>query len=132
MVRPSGRRGDDDLGLVTDRTGRVEGRTIIASSRVYDPYLYAPTIRPHIPYRSTTQEPILEFIGQPGQIGVEFFDQMLGAAPQDSSCNTHGYSHAEYGVLSSDPYVPRPADKVCEGDMGFEGDREVGEEQERV
>ncbi|KAI5666162.1 hypothetical protein M9H77_16015 [Catharanthus roseus] len=33
MVRPSGRRGDDDLGLVTDRTGRVEGRTVTASTR---------------------------------------------------------------------------------------------------
>ncbi|KAI5668507.1 hypothetical protein M9H77_18360 [Catharanthus roseus] len=38
------------------------------------------------------------------------------AAPQDSSCSTHGYSHAEYGVSSSDPY----------------GNRVVGEEQERV
>ncbi|KAI5661624.1 hypothetical protein M9H77_20947 [Catharanthus roseus] len=33
MVRPSGRRGDDDLGLVTDRTGSVQGRTVTASSR---------------------------------------------------------------------------------------------------
>ncbi|KAI5661384.1 hypothetical protein M9H77_20707 [Catharanthus roseus] len=33
MVRPSGRRGDDDLGPVTDRTGRVEGRTVTPSSR---------------------------------------------------------------------------------------------------
>ncbi|KAI5668932.1 hypothetical protein M9H77_18785 [Catharanthus roseus] len=161
MVRPSGRRGDDDLGPVTDRTGRVEGRTVIALSRlplqphlshtpvpyepygsaqpsshptgaVYDLYLHAPIIRPRIPYRSATQEPILEFIDQPRQIGVEFFYQMFGAAPQDSSCRTHGYSHAEYGVSSSVPYVPRPADRVCEGDIGFEGDRGVGEEQERV
>ncbi|KAI5683984.1 hypothetical protein M9H77_05212 [Catharanthus roseus] len=33
MVRPSGRGGDGDLGPVTDRTGRVEGRTVTASSR---------------------------------------------------------------------------------------------------
>ncbi|KAI5672327.1 hypothetical protein M9H77_12691 [Catharanthus roseus] len=33
MVRPSGRIGDDDLGPATDRTGRVEGRTVTASSR---------------------------------------------------------------------------------------------------
>ncbi|KAI5666326.1 hypothetical protein M9H77_16179 [Catharanthus roseus] len=33
MVRPSGSRGDDDLGPVTDRTGRVEGYTVAASSR---------------------------------------------------------------------------------------------------
>ncbi|KAI5661360.1 hypothetical protein M9H77_20683 [Catharanthus roseus] len=134
MVRPSDRRRDDDFGFVTDKTGRVEGHTMTASSRgvrrrhstselpatpahlapgfhhgtgksgsstqppavpfrsrtplqpylshtpvpyepygsaqpsshppdtVYDPYLHAPTIRPRIPYRSATQEPILEFI----------------------------------------------------------------------
>ncbi|KAI5660000.1 hypothetical protein M9H77_28793 [Catharanthus roseus] len=48
---------------------------------------------------------------------------MLGTSPQDSSCSTHGYSHTEYGVSSYDPCVPRPADRVCEDDMGFEGDR---------
>ncbi|KAI5682392.1 hypothetical protein M9H77_03620 [Catharanthus roseus] len=183
MVRPSGRREDDDLGPVTDRIGRVEGRTITALSRgvrgrhstsdlpatpthlalgfhhgtgepgssvqpptilfrslpplqphqshtpvsyelygsaqpsshptdiVYDPYLHAPTIRPRIPYRSATQEPILEFIGQPRQIGTEFFDQIFGAAPQDSLCSIHGYSHVEYGVSSSVPYVPSPVDR---------------------
>ncbi|KAI5683260.1 hypothetical protein M9H77_04488 [Catharanthus roseus] len=51
---------------------------------------------------------------------------MFGAAPQDSLCNTHGYSHAEYCVSSSVPYVPRPADRVCEGDRG------IGEDQDRV
>ncbi|KAI5676694.1 hypothetical protein M9H77_07644 [Catharanthus roseus] len=153
MVRPSGRRGDDDLGPVTDRTGLVEGRTITASSRglrgrhsisdlpstpnpllasfhydtgapessiqpppvpfrsrpplpshpsytlvpyepygfahppshppdiVYDPYLDAPTVRPHIPYRSVAQEPPQEFSSQLSQIRVEFFYQMVGAAP---------------------------------------------------
>ncbi|KAI5650134.1 hypothetical protein M9H77_36139 [Catharanthus roseus] len=75
---------------------------------VCDPYLHAPTIRYRIPYRSATQEPILEFIGQPRQIGAN---------------STHGYSHTEYGVSSSVPYVPRPADRVCEGDIGFEGSR---------
>ncbi|KAI5665963.1 hypothetical protein M9H77_15816 [Catharanthus roseus] len=35
MVRLSGRRGDDDLGPASDRTGRVEGRTVTASSRVH-------------------------------------------------------------------------------------------------
>ncbi|KAI5672260.1 hypothetical protein M9H77_12624 [Catharanthus roseus] len=33
MVRPRARRGNDDLGPVIDRTGRVEGRTVTASSR---------------------------------------------------------------------------------------------------
>ncbi|KAI5668354.1 hypothetical protein M9H77_18207 [Catharanthus roseus] len=57
---------------------------------------------------------------------------MFDTAPQDSSYSTHGYSHAEYSVSSSVPYVPRPADRVCEGGIGFEGDRGVGEEQGRV
>ncbi|KAI5680149.1 hypothetical protein M9H77_01376 [Catharanthus roseus] len=39
---------------------------------------------------------------------------LLGAAPQNSSCSTHGYSHAEYGVSSSNPYVPGTADKEQE------------------
>ncbi|KAI5680866.1 hypothetical protein M9H77_02093 [Catharanthus roseus] len=180
MVRPIGRRGDDDLSPVTDKTGRVEGRTVTGSSRgvrgrhstsdlpatpthlalgfhhgtgkpgsstqlltipfrsqpplqphlshtpvpyepygsaqssshptdtVYDLYLHAPTIRPHIPYRSITQELILEFIDQPRQIGAKSFYQIFGAAPQDSSCSTHGYSHAKNDVSSSIPYVPRP------------------------
>ncbi|KAI5673256.1 hypothetical protein M9H77_13620 [Catharanthus roseus] len=165
MVRPSGRRGDDDLGPVMDRTGEsgsfIQPPAIPFRSRpplqphlphtpvpyepygsvqpssqptdtVYDPYLHASTIRPRILYRSATQEPILEFIGQPRQIGAEFFYQMFGAAPQDSSCSTHEYSHAEYDVSSSVPYGPRLADRVCEGDIGFEGNRGVGEEQERV
>ncbi|KAI5647977.1 hypothetical protein M9H77_33982 [Catharanthus roseus] len=135
MVRPSGHRADDDLGLITDRTSRVQSRTITASSRgvrgrhstldlpstptplpaglhydtgapgsstqpphvpfrsrpplpshpsytpipyeaygsahphlqplpaVYDPYLATPTVCPHIPYRSSAQEPLTEFSG---------------------------------------------------------------------
>ncbi|KAI5653186.1 hypothetical protein M9H77_30373 [Catharanthus roseus] len=162
MVRPSRRRGDDDLGLVTDSTGRVHGRTVTASSRgtrgrhstsnlpaiptplppaipfrsrpplqphlsytpvpyeayesahpgpshppntVYDPYLHAPTIRPRIPYRSA--------------IGVEFFYQMVGTTPHDSSCSTHGYSHADFGVSSSEPYIGKP---VYRGEANERGD----------
>ncbi|KAI5654365.1 hypothetical protein M9H77_31552 [Catharanthus roseus] len=195
----NGHREDAGLGPVTDRTGRVEGCPVTASSRgvrgrhstsdipvtptplapsfhhgtgeagsstqppavpfrsrpllhpyqshtpvpyepygfahphshhtdtVYDLYLPAPTVvRPRIPYLSTFQEPILYDGSQARQIGVEFFDKMLGAARQDSSCSIHGYSHAEYGISSSDHYVPGSADRVPEGDRVF------GEEQERV
>ncbi|KAI5676688.1 hypothetical protein M9H77_07638 [Catharanthus roseus] len=120
MVRHSGYRGDDDLSPVTNRTGRVEGRTITASSRgtVYDPYLNAPTVRPHIPYRSAAQEPLKEFNGQPRQIGVEFFYQMMGTAPQDSSYSTYGHIAIAYGVSSSKPYIGRHSTY-----RGFEGDR---------
>ncbi|KAI5673016.1 hypothetical protein M9H77_13380 [Catharanthus roseus] len=120
IVRPSGRRGDDDLGPVTDRTGRVEGHTVTASSR---------GVRGR---HSTFDLPVTPTYLAPGfhhgtaeMIGAEFFDQMFGAAPQDSSCSTYRYSHAEYSISSSVPYVPRPADRVCEGDIGFEGDREL-------
>ncbi|KAI5673548.1 hypothetical protein M9H77_13912 [Catharanthus roseus] len=130
MVRPSGRRGDDDLGPVMDMTGRVEGCIVTASSRGVRGR-HSTSDLPATPtplasgfyhgtgeLRSSTQPPA--FIGQSGQIGVEFFDQILGTAPQDSSCSTHGYSHTEYGVSSSVPYIPRPVYKVYEGDMGFE------------
>ncbi|KAI5681096.1 hypothetical protein M9H77_02323 [Catharanthus roseus] len=125
--------------LVPYKPYRSVHSSLNPTDTVYDPYLHAPTVvRPRMPYRSATQEPILEFRGQPRQIEVEFFYQMLGAAPQDSSCSTHGYSQAEYGVLSSDPYVPGPADRADErgdddGDGGDsdqdEGDDDGDEEQ---
>ncbi|KAI5674557.1 hypothetical protein M9H77_14921 [Catharanthus roseus] len=48
---------------------------------------------------------------------------MFRATRQDSSCSTHGYSHAEYDVSSFDHYVPRPADRVSEGDRGEADER---------
>ncbi|KAI5658294.1 hypothetical protein M9H77_27087 [Catharanthus roseus] len=65
---------------------------------------------------------------------------MFGATPQDSSCSTHGCSHAEYGISSSVPYVPRPADSEevdergdDDGDGGDDdqdkGDDDADEEQ---
>ncbi|KAI5666666.1 hypothetical protein M9H77_16519 [Catharanthus roseus] len=93
---------------------------------VYDPYLHALTIRPRIPYRSAAQESILEFSGQPRQIGV----------------NTHAYSHADFGVSSSKPYIGRPVDRgeVDEGgddggDGGDDGEDEgedAGDEEQPV
>ncbi|KAI5671634.1 hypothetical protein M9H77_11998 [Catharanthus roseus] len=49
---------------------------------------------------------------------------MFGATPQDSSCSTHGYSHAEYGVSSSVPSVPSLADREQErvGSLHIEGE----------
>ncbi|KAI5649315.1 hypothetical protein M9H77_35320 [Catharanthus roseus] len=59
MVRPGARRGDDNLGPVTDMTCRVEGRTVTASSRVHRSLLpnhiyqlgssSSPSHRPHTP-----------------------------------------------------------------------------------
>ncbi|KAI5681470.1 hypothetical protein M9H77_02698 [Catharanthus roseus] len=164
MVRPSGRREDADLGPVTDRTGRVEGRPVTASSRgvrgrhstsdipvtptplapgfhhgtgeagsstqpTAVPFRSRPPLHPHLSHTLCPMSHMdlhIHLYTIPRQIGVEFFDQMLGAARQDSSCSTHEYSHAEYGVSSSHPYVPGPVDRVSEGDRVFE------EEQEKV
>ncbi|KAI5681496.1 hypothetical protein M9H77_02724 [Catharanthus roseus] len=88
MVRSSGRRGDADLGSITDRTGRVEGRPVTASSRgvkgrhsTFDILLLLPLLH------------------------------LVSIMVQDSSCSTHGYSHADYGVSSSNHYVPGPANR---------------------
>ncbi|KAI5657654.1 hypothetical protein M9H77_26447 [Catharanthus roseus] len=114
-VRPSGRRGDDDLDPVTDRTYRVEWRTVTSSSRgvrgrhstsdlpstpnpllvgfhydtVCDPYLHAPTVRPHLPYRFLAQESLNEFSDPARQLGAEVF------------------LSDDYGVSSSKPFIGR-------------------------
>ncbi|KAI5649139.1 hypothetical protein M9H77_35144 [Catharanthus roseus] len=83
---------------------------------VYDPYLAAPTVRPHIPYRSSAQE----------QLGVDFFLQMVGAVQPDSSYSTHGYAAGDYGVSSSEPFMGRQS-----ADLRFEGNWGLGEEPDR-
>ncbi|KAI5681524.1 hypothetical protein M9H77_02752 [Catharanthus roseus] len=88
MVRPSGRRGDADLGPVTNRTGRVEGRPVTASSRGVRGDIVLLT--------SPLLLPLLH---------------LVSIMVQGSSCSTHGYSHAEYRVSSSDHHVPGPADR---------------------
>ncbi|KAI5673939.1 hypothetical protein M9H77_14303 [Catharanthus roseus] len=108
MVRLGGRRGDDDLSPVTDRTGRVHGCTITTSSRA--------------------QEPILEFSGQPRQIGAEFFYQMVGAAPHDSSCSTHGGLGKEHNRVQA-LHIEGEADEGGDdgGDSG-DDDQDQGED----
>ncbi|KAI5659520.1 hypothetical protein M9H77_28313 [Catharanthus roseus] len=117
MVRSSGRRGDADLGPVTDRTGRAEGRLVTASSRGVR--------RRHsisdIPVTPTPLAP--GFHHGTGSYRCATSHSMLGAARQDSFCSTHGYSHTEYGVLSSNHYVPGPADRVPESDRGESDER---------
>ncbi|KAI5661066.1 hypothetical protein M9H77_20389 [Catharanthus roseus] len=113
MVRPSGRKGDANLGPVTVMTGRVEGRPVTASSRGEAgsstqppavPFRSRPPLYPHLSHTPMPYEPY----GSAHSLS-HHTDTMLGTARQDSSCSTHGYSHAEYGVSSSDHYVPGPA-----------------------
>ncbi|KAI5660055.1 hypothetical protein M9H77_28848 [Catharanthus roseus] len=108
MVRLGGRRGYDDLGPVTDGTDRVHGCTVADSSRG--------TRGRH----STSDLSATPTSLAPG------FHHGIGAL------GTHGYSHANFSVSSSEPYIGKPVDRVCEGDRGFEGDRGLGEEHDRV
>ncbi|KAI5647526.1 hypothetical protein M9H77_33531 [Catharanthus roseus] len=133
MVRPSGRRGDADLSPIMDRTCRVEGRPVTVSFRgeagssTQPPVIVfrsRPPLQPHLSHKPVPYEPYGSE-HPPSHPTDTVYDPylhaptMLGAARQDSSCSTHGYSHAEYGVSSSDPYVPGPADMDFDGDRGL-------------
>ncbi|KAI5657905.1 hypothetical protein M9H77_26698 [Catharanthus roseus] len=84
MVRLGARRGDDDLRTVTDKTGRVEGRTVTTSSRGVRGCHSTSDI-------SSTSVPIALGL----QLGRQFFEQLAGSVPVDSS-----YSGAEYGATA--------------------------------
>ncbi|KAI5683438.1 hypothetical protein M9H77_04666 [Catharanthus roseus] len=120
MLRLGARRSDDDLGAGTDRTGQVEGRAVTASSHgvrgrhstsdipstsapiapgssTQPPYtVYDPSSCHIIPsYFSRTQIPLND-VSSPGlQLGAQFFEQLAGSVPVDSS-----YSGAEYGATA--------------------------------
>ncbi|KAI5666635.1 hypothetical protein M9H77_16488 [Catharanthus roseus] len=154
MVRPGAHRGDDDLGVVTNRTGRVEGRAVNASSRCvrgrhntsdipstsapiapgiyYDPgtpgthppttsyHLYTPI--PYDPYGysqppQTSYDPYAHALSLPirmpgldlthhfsrTQIPLnDFFEQLAGSIPVDSSYSGAEYGATAHGNLSSD------------------------------
>ncbi|KAI5662957.1 hypothetical protein M9H77_22280 [Catharanthus roseus] len=156
MVRPSGCRGDDDLGPVTGRTGRVQGRTVTASSRgvrgrhstldlpstptPLPPSFYYDTGAPG----SSTQPPFVPFRSRPplplhlSQTPVPYEAYgfahphsqppltMVGAVQPDSSYSTHSYTVRDYGVSSSEPFMERQS-----ADLRFEGDRGLGKEPDR-
>lgn len=94
---------------------------------MYDPYLHASIVRPHIPYRSLAQEPLYEFTDPARKLRADFFDQIVGGVPSDYSYSTHDYTATDYGILSLEPFIGRDS-----GDMGLEGDRGLGEEPDRI
>ncbi|KAI5655340.1 hypothetical protein M9H77_32527 [Catharanthus roseus] len=100
-------RGGDDLGPVTDTAGRVQGRTVTISFRA--------------------QESLNEFSDPMSQLGVQFFYQIVGVVPPDSSYSTHDYTATDYGISSSEPFIGRYSADMC-----FEDDRGLGEEHDRV
>ncbi|KAI5659506.1 hypothetical protein M9H77_28299 [Catharanthus roseus] len=138
MIYPVGRRVDDDLDPVTNRTGRAQGRTITVSSRglrgrhIFIMIQVHPGLLPnHHLYRLDldllTHHTCLALYGPARKLGVDFFDQIVGGVPADSSYNIHGYTTTDYGVSSSEPFIGRDS-----GDMGLEGSRGLGEEPDMV
>ncbi|KAI5661953.1 hypothetical protein M9H77_21276 [Catharanthus roseus] len=105
MVRPGARRSDNDLGPMTNRTGRVEGRAVTASSRGVGgrhntsdiPSTSAPIGPNPTQYFSKTQIPLNE-VSSPGlQLSAQFFKQLARSVPVDSS-----YSSADYRATDCD------------------------------
>ncbi|KAI5652826.1 hypothetical protein M9H77_30013 [Catharanthus roseus] len=86
MVRPSGRRGDDDLGPVTDRKGR--GRTVTASSRGVHPGLL---LNHPVPFRSRLPHPSL-----------------LSHTPVPYEVYGYTYPHSQPPPTVYDPYLAAP------------------------
>ncbi|KAI5654312.1 hypothetical protein M9H77_31499 [Catharanthus roseus] len=98
MVRPSGHRRDDDLGPVTDRTSRVLGRIVTASSRgmrernntsdlpsTPSPFASGFHYNTGVP-RSSTQPP-----------------PIVGGVPSDYSYSTHDYTATDYESRNKRP-----------------------------
>ncbi|KAI5676073.1 hypothetical protein M9H77_07023 [Catharanthus roseus] len=115
MVRLGARRGDDDLGPVTDRTGRVEGRAVTASSRGVRgrhstsdiPSTSAP-IRPSMYYdpgapRSSTQPPPIPFRTHPPITSHHPYTPV----PYDP------YGYSQPPQTSYDPYTYAPHLPIC-------------------
>ncbi|KAI5658965.1 hypothetical protein M9H77_27758 [Catharanthus roseus] len=75
MVQPGARRSDDDLGPVADRTGR---------------------------YFFKIQIPLNDVSGPRLQLGAQFFEQLAGSVPVDSSYSGADYGATDYGNPSSD------------------------------
>ncbi|KAI5675666.1 hypothetical protein M9H77_06616 [Catharanthus roseus] len=115
MVWLGARRGDDDLGPVTDRAGWVEGRAVIASSRgvrgrhstSHIPYTSAP-IGPGMYYepgatRSSTQAPSIPFRTHP----LTTSHHPYTLVPYDP------YAYSQAPRTSYDPYAHAPFLPIC-------------------
>ncbi|KAI5659197.1 hypothetical protein M9H77_27990 [Catharanthus roseus] len=129
MVHPSGRRGDDDLSPVTDRTGRVQGRTVTALSRgVRERHSTSdlpstPTPLPAGFYHDTgapwssTQPPLVHFRSRPPH--SSHFSHTPVPYEAYGSAYPHSSHHPDYGVSPSEPFIGRRHS----ADLGAEADR---------
>ncbi|KAI5648028.1 hypothetical protein M9H77_34033 [Catharanthus roseus] len=140
MVRPSDRRGDDDLGPVTRRTG-VRGQhstsdlpstpTTLLVGLHYDTGTFGSSTQPlFVPFRSRppfqshlshTSVPYAAY--RYAHLHSQPPPAMVGAVQPDSSYSTHGYTAGDYDVSSSKPFIGRQSSY-----LRFEGDRSLGEE----
>ncbi|KAI5662589.1 hypothetical protein M9H77_21912 [Catharanthus roseus] len=97
MVRPKARRGDDDLGPVTDKTSWVEGHAVTASSLGVKGCQVLQTYRILLHLLDLvcimTLIPLNEVSGPGLQLGAQFFEQLVGSVSVDSS-----YSITDYGA----------------------------------
>ncbi|KAI5671682.1 hypothetical protein M9H77_12046 [Catharanthus roseus] len=137
MVRPSGHRGNDDLGPVTDKTVRVQGCTVKASSRGvrgrhstsdlpstptplpagfhYDTGATGSSTQPPpIPFRSRpplpshlSHTPVLYEAYGSTHLHSQPLPAMVGAVKPDPSYSTHSYTGGDYGISSSEPFIGR-------------------------
>ncbi|KAI5681896.1 hypothetical protein M9H77_03124 [Catharanthus roseus] len=104
MVRPDGRRGDDDLGPITDRTGRVQGRIVTVSSiglrRRHSTSDLPSTSTPFAVgfYYDTSAPGLL-----PNHHLGDFFEQIVGGVPLDSSYSTYDDTATDYGSGNKRP-----------------------------
>ncbi|KAI5656353.1 hypothetical protein M9H77_25146 [Catharanthus roseus] len=126
MVRPGARRGDDDLSPMTDRTGRVKGRTITMSSygvrRCHSTSdisstpaliglgMYYDSNRTQ--YFSKTQIPLNE-VSSPGlQLGAQFFEQLVASVLMDSFYSGADYGATDCGIPLSDAGLGRDSGEM--------------------
>ncbi|KAI5650316.1 hypothetical protein M9H77_36321 [Catharanthus roseus] len=115
MVRLGGRRGDHDLGPVLDKTGRVEGRTVTASSRgLRGQHSYSDIPSTPTPFATgmyyDTSAPGSS--AQPPHILIRSRPPIPSHHPHTpGSYDTYGFSHppSQPAPALYDPYVHAPS-----------------------
>ncbi|KAI5682919.1 hypothetical protein M9H77_04147 [Catharanthus roseus] len=111
MVRPGARKGDDDLGPVTDRTGQVEGRAVTALSRG----MRGRHSTLDIPFTSAPIGPSMHY--EPGVSGSSIQPPLIPFRTRHPTTSHHSYTLVPYDPYeysqplqtSYDPYAHAPS-----------------------
>ncbi|KAI5662557.1 hypothetical protein M9H77_21880 [Catharanthus roseus] len=129
-VRPGARRGDDDIGPVVDRTGRLEATPILFRTRP-PPLSHRPyTHIPYDPYGSSQPPPISydPYAHAPTlPLRAQFFEQLVSSVPVDSSYSATEYEATDYGNPSSDAGLDRDF-----GEPDMIGSLLIGDEDDEI